>query len=265
MKRFVATLGLVGLLAFTISGCRKESSCQLCPGYCDDSGCYACNDEDFCWPVENSPCDVLQPCGGNEHCADWGCTPVCSHDTDCNVGERCLPEGFCGPADDVDTPCTSHDDCGNGMFCHDGVCDESCQSDEDCPGDWVCASCGECQPPDNPVCGDYQQLCQTSDECGNGRVCTELKRCAFQCDQSEPLCPHGQVCSSEVCIDDPAPTVAECTISADCDLQEHCTSHGCLCVNTYCQSLCGVDTDCGWGQFCHLGICKADFRPEGNE
>ncbi|MDY0003075.1 MAG: hypothetical protein RBU30_17380 [Polyangia bacterium] len=262
MNRLLVSLGLIVLVASLASGCRRQKECDLCPGYCDDSGCYACNDDDFCWPVQNPPCGDGEICEANEYCAPWGCAIVCSFDTDCNVGEQCLPAGYCGPADDVDTPCVSHEDCGNGMFCHDGVCDEACQSDDDCPGDWVCAACGECQPPDNPVCGEYPTLCSDNAECGEGRICTSLGRCAFSCETTDPVCPHGQVCLESVCTDDPAPTSTECITSVDCDSIAACQTLGCLCVNTYCQTLCDQDADCGWGQFCHLGICKADFRPE---
>lgn len=261
MKRHLAAFGLVALMAVAVTGCRRTSECNLCPGYCDDSGCYACNSDDFCWPVDNPPCGTGQACGANEFCAEWGCAGVCSFDADCAVGERCLPEGYCGPEDDVTTPCTVNEDCGNGMICHNGLCEEGCQSDDECPGDWVCAPCGECQPPENPVCGDYQELCTTNAECGAGRVCNNEARCAYSCDMAAPQCPVGQVCEASVCIDDPAPASPQCVTSVDCDARTECATHGCLCVNTYCQSLCDADTDCGWGQFCHLGICKADFRP----
>lgn len=262
MKRLLISTGMLALVAFGAASCR-HSECNLCPGYCDDSGCYACSSNDACWPVDNQPCNGGTQCAANEYCADWGCAPVCSFDTDCNVGERCLAAGYCGPADDTGTPCTSHDDCGNGQYCHDGVCDDACQSDDDCAGDWVCAPCGACQPPDNPVCGEYRELCETSADCGADRDCNALKRCAYECDTQDPVCPYGQVCDAGLCTDDPAPAATECLTAADCDVVSHCSAKGCLCVNTYCEPLCDADSDCLWGQFCHLGVCKADFRPEG--
>jgi hypothetical protein len=262
MKRHLATFGLVALMAIPVGGCRSSEECNLCPGYCDDSGCYACTDDDTCWPVDNQPCNGGTQCGANEYCADWGCARVCSFDEDCAIGEQCLPAGYCGPEDDVGTPCETHADCGNGMFCHDGLCEEGCQSDDDCPGDEVCAACGECQPPDNPVCGEYKELCETSADCGADRDCNDLGRCAYECDGADPTCPLGQVCESGLCVDDPAPSSPECLTAADCDAVSHCTANGCLCVNTYCQPLCEIDDDCLWGQFCHLGVCKADYRPE---
>lgn len=259
MKRLpISVLISVALIA-TAAGCRDRDDCNL--GYCDDSGCYDCDG----FPIPNNPCQGQEQCESDEICTQFGCSQVCSHDSDCGLGEVCLPEGYCGPAEPAGSECENDDDCNHGMICEDNVCVEGCQSDDDCQSEgegWVCASCGRCQPPDSPTCGETKTYCTDSDQCGDGRTCTTLKFCAYECNMSDPLCPRGQICQDSVCVDDPDPQSPECVFSADCGSQTHCQDLGCLCVNSYCRPMCASVEDCGWGEICDLGLCVANYRPE---
>lgn len=227
-------------------------------GYCDDSGCYGC-DGDYCWPIENPQCNDEVTCGVNEICTEFGCATMCSFDADCNLGENCLPEGYCGPVENPEIRCATDEDCGNGTICEMSetlgylTCTPGCQSDDECQEGYVCASCGRCVPEDNPVCGDSKVFCDSNDDCGS-KVCSVDQKCALTCDIGDPLCPTGQICSEGVCIDDPAPVSPECVFSHQCESSQ-------VCINTYCHDTCTADGQCGYGEFCDLGVCKADYRP----
>lgn len=263
MKRLIIVPSLLATVLLTTVGCGPDSTCCHRSNYCDDSGCFACDDSG-CWPVPNDPCVNGLECGADEVCTDYGCARVCSFDTDCAAGEACLQAGYCGPAQVDGDPCAVDDDCTHGMICEDNVCVTGCQSDDECSefGEgWVCTSCGRCQPPEQPTCGEWKILCETNEECGAGRLCTELARCAYTCDETSPVCPLGQVCAAGVCVEDPDPAQPQCLFSSDCSTQAACTDNGCLCVNTYCRSLCDTTTDCGWGELCDMGLCVPNYRP----
>jgi hypothetical protein len=266
MNRLSIVVGFALSAAFLAAGCHSHDDCCSRAGYCNDSGCYAC-DEDGCWPVENAPCRTDgQICAGDETCTEYGCARLCTFETDCALGEKCLEAGYCGPASVDGDECTTDDDCAHGLICEGNVCIQGCQHDEECQDEgegWVCTACGRCAPPESPTCGEWKTFCDTDPECGEGRVCTELSRCTYTCETTDPLCPLGQVCIDGECADDPAPAEPECVFSTDCTANALCTENGCLCVNSYCHPLCTVEDDCGWGEICDLGLCVANYRPEG--
>lgn len=248
---------LGSIFMFALSGCPGPHNDCRC-SYCDDSGCWAC-DCDYCWPVDNEPCTDGVTCDDGFICTDYGCARLCGHTAECGAGEVCLDAGYCGPEEQPDTLCATDDDCGNGHICElgpDGVliCVPGCQSNDDCDEGFVCTSCGRCAPEDNPVCGDSKVFCSTDAECG-AKVCTVDNKCGLVCDELEPLCPTGQICVEAECIDDPAPVTPECVFSSHCG-DDH------VCINAYCHATCTMDDQCGYGEFCDLGVCKADYRPE---
>ncbi len=244
-------------LLFALTGCPDRHNDCKC-SYCDDSGCWAC-DCNYCWPVDNEPCANGITCGDGYMCTDYGCALLCSHEADCGEGEICLEAGYCGPEEAPDTRCATDDDCGNGFICEPdaaGVlyCVPGCQSNDECAEGYVCTSCGRCAPEANPVCGDSKVFCASDEECGL-KVCTVDSKCGLTCDMLEPLCPTGQICADSECIDDPAPVSPECVFSSHCDA-------GQVCINAYCHATCTDHAECGYGEFCDLGVCKADYRPE---
>ncbi len=251
-------------------GCSDDDNGGQCPSvYCDDSGCHACDpDTCYCWDISNSSCE--QGCEDGQFCTSDGiCAARCSYDGECAEGERCLPEGYCGPEEQPNLECTSDDDCGAGRICEsDGnggmVCQSAeCLSDDDCDSGYVCADCGRCVPAENPVCGDTKRYCESNDDCGAGRVCNESGKCIYQCQETGD-CPFGQICSADnVCVDGSDPShEGACVYSSDCAQQEQCQELGCLCVNTYCRSLCNDTSDCGDKELCDMGVCRPNYRPE---
>lgn len=270
MQRTLVSLSIVALMAFT-TGCRIDDNCDFCNPYCDDSGCYNC-DGSGCWLVENLPCESELQCAADEVCTEYGCARPCSFDYDCGTGEQCLPAGYCGPANDVETPCEQDEDCGSGMICEDNICIDGCLSDEDCSGDLICNCNFRCTEP-GTGCG--VRVCTTDAECGAGRICLEsdsgsMQVCAYECDMADPVCPRGKVCDDSVCVDDPVGGT-ECEgMNSHCDDLQHCTEFSCQCVNGYCYSLCESSADCDFGEICdfggdptaQIGQCKANYRPE---
>ncbi len=257
MKHSSLVIAIGSLLLFSLSGCpSKPQKCRTC--YCDDSGCWAC-DCTYCWPVDNTPCHNGQTCDEGYVCAGYGCAKLCDHEADCGEGEICLDTGYCGPRVNPDKPCVVDDDCGNGFICEandsgERFCVPGCQSNDECGEGEVCTSCGRCAPEDNPVCGDSKVFCSSNDDCGL-KVCTADNKCGLVCDMEEPLCPTGQICADSECIDDPAPVSPECVFSSHC-------GEGFVCINAYCHNRCTSHDECGYGEFCDLGVCKADYRPE---
>ncbi len=255
MKRTtILTLLSVTLLLFAIS-CDDDVDSS---GYCDDSGCWTC-DGDYCWPVDNEPCGEGDTCSADQICVEFGCANLCQHESECGLGETCLPAGYCGPQEAPETRCESDEECGNGTICEYSealsyhICVPGCGSDEECADGEVCAACGRCVPEENPVCGDSKVFCERDEECGS-KVCSVDFKCALECDTANPLCPTGQICSDNVCIDDPDPQNPECVFDAQCENGR--------CLNAYCHTICEQDEECGYGEFCHLGMCKADYRPD---
>ncbi|MBU1537497.1 hypothetical protein KKF84_19435 [Myxococcota bacterium] len=259
MKR-TTLLTLVSVtFIFILSGCwnheKEDNSC----GYCDDSGCWSC-DGDYCWPVENEPCGDEDACSAQQFCADFGCANLCAVSADCNLGEICLEAGYCSAEEAPETRCAQDEDCGNGTICEFSdtlgyhICVPGCASDDECNENEVCAPCGRCVPEDNPVCGDSKVFCENSEECGT-KICSIDFKCALECDMASPMCPTGQICAENVCIDDPNPLDPECVFSSQC-------GENAVCLNTYCHATCSIDDECGYGEFCDLGVCKADYRPE---
>ncbi|MBN2724110.1 MAG: hypothetical protein JXR95_08585 [Deltaproteobacteria bacterium] len=249
---------LASVLSLSIfSGCHPTNNDDSC-GYCDDSGCYGC-DGDYCWPIENNSCNETETCAEDQICTDFGCASLCQFDADCNLGEECMDTGVCGPAEAPETKCSVDDDCGNGTICEMSeelgylICVPGCQSDDECSEGYVCASCGRCVPEENPVCGDSKVFCESDEQCGT-KVCSIDQKCAETCEGTDPLCPTGQICNDGVCIDDPSPEDPECVFSSQCG-DDH------VCINTYCHATCADDSECGFGEFCDLGVCKADYRP----
>lgn len=72
---------------------------------------------------------------------DAGTTPMCSGDTDCAGGERCV-DGTCQRL-----ACTTATDCAGGMTCIDMMCRNLCSSDSECAGGEICdTAAGSCVP-----------------------------------------------------------------------------------------------------------------------
>ncbi len=261
--------GVVLIAALSIPACSKSESAECRPVYCDDSGCFACDiDSCFCWEIDNSPCEA--GCAIDEHCTPDGiCAKTCEFDGDCAEGERCLEEGYCGPAAEPNHECENDNNCGAGLICEPDDenimrCQPGCREDDDCEAGYVCnPECNRCVPEENPVCGDTKTYCESNEECGEDRICSNTGKCIYTCTESDD-CPYSQVCSGEnICTPDTSGEHENaCVFSSDCSELEMCQAKGCLCANTYCRPLCDSRSDCGAMEICDMGVCVANYRPE---
>ncbi|HEY3356229.1 MAG TPA: hypothetical protein VGQ83_23455 [Polyangia bacterium] len=273
----------VGLAVLGMSGCSGCDGATYYPGYCDTTGCYACNGPNECWQVSHPACGTDLECAANEKCTDIGCALPCTSDAQCVNGEVCDgTTDFCAPPgvtpnvidpntnnthNTVPVPesCTTDEECQRAnpaLVCDNGKCIDACTSDADCPADYVCAPCGKCTPKDTPTCGDARNYCDATQatSCGPNRACL-TGHCHLTCDGQSP-CPIGQVCTSGVCVDDPAPVSPQCTYNAQCSA----LGMSAVCVNGYCHPTCTADNQCGLAEFCSTGggaqgVCMPDYRP----
>lgn len=79
---------------------------------------------------------------------DGGSTSMCSMDSQCAGGERCV-DGMCRRI-----ACTAASDCAGGMTCVDGMCRNLCDSNAECRGGEVCdMAAGHCVPVASGGCG----------------------------------------------------------------------------------------------------------------
>jgi len=271
---FVASIAFAAL---TVSGCMGCSD-EAYPGYCDTSGCYACNGPDFtnCWPVNHDSCSTDNDCPAGLKCTDIGCTAGCTSDAECDNGEVCDgTTNLCAPAGVSPTPinhnpnpdpilvpesCTTDEECQKAdpaLVCDNGKCIDACTSDADCEDGYVCAECGKCTPEDTPSCGDATIYCDVTDasSCGANRACL-TGHCHVTCDAASD-CPIGQICQAAVCVDDPSPQSPECVFDANCTA----LGQQAKCINGYCHPLCTEDANCGPAEICHVGVCMPDYRP----
>ncbi len=250
-------LVIAGLLALGATGC--PDSHHGTSAYCDDSGCFECDAEKNCWPVNNPRCSGDSACEPGSVCTTIGCARPCKTSDECSGDDACVT-GYCAPPSftkiDKLTPpaaCESDANCKPDELCDDGKCIPRCTSDDDCGPDSVCAPCGKCQPKGTPpTCGASQIFCSETIPCGNGKTCLS-SRCHLQCSGAGAVCPIGQVCSAGLCIDDPAPAKPECLLDTQCG--------GGICINGYCHGACATSIQCGAGALCQMGICQPDYTP----
>ena len=260
MKPITRHPAILALAVFVASGCTTPNE-NAGYGYCDDSGCYQCDLDDACSPIDNPRCDSNAQCTSGTTCTNIGCAADCATDDDCPKDEACV-SGFCAPRGfSRVTPATPRatcsaeteaTDCAADEFCDRGRCKARCTSDEECGPGKVCAPCGRCQPDDQPAtCGSQPVFCSEDTPCGDEKTC-KRGRCHFDCTASE-TCPLGQICQARLCVDDPAPANPECALDLDC-------ADG-RCINGTCHPGCKTRDDCGQGHVCQLGICQPDYAP----
>ncbi len=244
------------LLALGVAGCTERN--PRAAAYCDNQGCYQCDVEKNCWPVDNQKCSSDAQCASGTQCTTIGCAHPCKADADCGGGDLCIT-GFCAPSGfGTVSPyvppaaCSNDSGCKAEEFCNGGQCVPRCKSDDDCGPDSVCTACGKCEPKGVPAtCGTTPSFCSDTTACGSGKTCIK-NRCHLQC-TSSAACAVGQVCSSGLCVDDPNPAAPECVVSLDCS--------GGACINGYCHAACTTSAECGTGALCQVGVCQPDYHP----
>lgn len=246
--------------AVLLLGCGPMNHGPGVRGYCDDTGCWECDDNDTCWTIPNRSCKADKECDPGERCTSIGCARPCKEDGDCD-GDQLCTDGYCAPPGFKDvTPfqpprqCKQDTQCEAGQVCDGGVCKARCKSDDDCSPGNGCTACGKCQPKTLPAtCGTQPRYCSADVPCGVGKTCL-AGRCHFFC-ESKHACPVGQLCAADgICksVSDPGDD-RQCTIDVDCKFG--------VCINGFCHSSCSTNSQCSSGSLCQMGVCQPDFNP----
>lgn len=250
MSRYALHASTLLLVAALGAGCDHDTD-GAAFGDCNGSGCFGCTDNTMqsCWPLPYDPCKSDAECSPGHVCTTLGCAETCTTADDCRPGEVCTAAGYCAPSNAKTTPVggnpTNPNNPGNPPISSEpGVI--PCLLDSHCYPGQACVA-GKCTH--SPTCGIPATMCNKAADCGAGRDCLEGK-CHATCAGSG--CPIGQVCSSGLCID--TPNRFDCVFDYQCGAASRC-------INRVCHPLCGVDAQCGKGEFCDSGVCRADIRP----
>lgn len=184
--------------------------------------------------------DSAQP--ERRYCDNGGCY-ACK-------GESCypVPGDPAKPVPPVVTTCDSDAVCGTDRLCNLGRCEAACKDNTACQSGMACVS-GRCRPSDAASCGIARGGCTADAQCGADQKCAN-HTCAKTC--ADGKCATGQVCASGLCVEDPAPTAAQCVFDNDCNSGKG----GFRCVNAYCLPTCVDTKECGAGASCFRGVCR---------
>jgi hypothetical protein len=256
-------------------------------GSCSNKSSTSCTADAACNDLSNSTnCRASADCGGTGAQCDptSGTQRYCvAKPTAANYTRTACVNGYC----------SNGTVCGTGSTCSTGQQSKTCTADSGCDTahDWYCGFSGTSGThtcTNDGTCTGVTKTCTqetgcTAASCGAGEYCAGDGKCYQQttinkigCDNN--LCPDG---------------VTSCTVDANCsNLTKACTGAGhgdCTGPNTYCvssasiannagtlaaytgyctdagtvgvcdatclQSTCGVDADCGAGNWCNAGTC----------
>ncbi|MFP2907924.1 hypothetical protein ACLESD_23315 [Pyxidicoccus sp. 3LFB2] len=200
---------------------------------------------------------------------------VCAHREDCEGGQVCGAEGFCGPCEssgqcrlkercDTEakvctlregwrTDCTASADCALGMWCRQGLCRHRedvvlCPSStsEECPSGQRCNGA-------SLVC-EEDLGCVDDADCGLEERCnTGLHACVPACTETtaSQVCESGERCAEGRCV--------QCEADAECGPGLLCDAAGRCAATPGCYS----DRDCTVPLLCHApsGQCLPEPPP----
>ncbi len=181
------------------------------------------------------------------------CTPGCSSDNDCHIGQQCL-NGICYSNYEC-TPGNSNCECPPGEVCNSqlNTCSappSTCYFVEQCPCDWICNADNTCVNPTDLGNCTTDADCNTVAGCENNNCTCNDGACQPEgvCSSASD-CPPGTYCQNGVCQD-----ANECTTDNDC------FAYGLICENGYCVNPppCASDTDCPEDEW-----CNTNFNPPG--
>lgn len=229
-------------------------------------------------------------CAAQERCEAMVCVavtpPPCTEDAECTAGQICESE-VC-----VQAECDAARACDEGFMCQDGRCapieETPCEDDSECTGTEICVA-GSCEPattcadtsecPAGLICIESicREPCTQDSDCGSplmNRCDTNTGLCQSRC-LNDNMCPQGQYCEANLCVD------AECTSDAECNPpgeicegadngRGHCvqvtpcgpngecpTGSACDATTNRCEPLpgCRTDRDCSGDAYCADGFC----------
>jgi hypothetical protein len=204
----VAALPLLCAALASLSACDKGNDQTIVRRYCDQSGCYACTNDNSCYPVPGDPakpdpaavttCDNDAACGAGRLCNLGRCETACSDNSACASGMACI-SGRCRPSDSAacgvtNARCTADSQCGSTQRCVNRVCATSCP-DGKCALGQICQA-GACIEDPKPTTAQ----CTFDTDCGGGKGgfrCINAY-CLATCTDNN-ACAAGATCLKGVC------------------------------------------------------------------
>ena len=219
-------------------------------------------------------------CTGDSDCkslvCDAGvCAQICVATSECGGGRECITDNatrsFCHTPthpDGMGLACYMGQSCAAGLKClgDDGspraVCTHSCKTGLDCPTSMECAIDPSDATGKTNACRPrrFCSACVTDEECGAGRVCSDMglgaKFCTKTCDVGSFECPRYADCTHvdaedrDVCTHRAGTCIGDGTLCQPC-ADDLCASSDFQCLTfrqsgeTFCTNTCTVQTDCG--------------------
>lgn len=252
--------------------CHADGTCGSRPACTQDTDCpatfqcqagrCACTTDYACWAAGGGAPDRTRICVQGSCQASTACTA----DAQCSGGRYCGPAGVCTAPCLADADCGGASQVGGALTCHSGRCTSPCITDAappgqgGCPTAQICVS-GLCSPADCQTftdCGDPTLYCTSADHghCKPVRACdpTLPDVCGPQADCTRyppDQCPPGFDCSRQVCVDLPP-----CLVDGQCGPGEVCDLGGCRAAPACQQQLdCDATHDCIGGH-CVPHVCR---------
>jgi outer membrane protein OmpA-like peptidoglycan-associated protein len=193
------------------------------------------------------------PAPQTQACAPYACGPTacvstCANDSQCVSGDWCS-SGTCLPRLSDGGACTDGTQCTSGS-CTDGVCCNTA-----CDGQ--CEACnlpgleGTCSPVTGAPAGGRAACGTDGSACGGACNGVVTASCTY------PIA----TCRAASCTGGTATLAADCDGAGTCPApqQQACAPYACGAVA--CLGGCGVDADCGAGNFCSAGLCAPTYAP----
>ncbi len=243
-------VSVVALFTSALAGCHlyiEEEESPNTSNYCDESGCYECDDWG-CYPVGGEPgwdCSNNYDCAAGCFCnPDGACEEAgfCSEDSDCPSDYECDDRSSCVP-EGSNAACTSDASCPTGSYCAEssGICigswtcdDDSASADQNCGMGFECDARDTCVPvscEDDTMCQEGCYCNEAAGECIETATCDAGGNCAgdLVCDTTRNTCVPadeiGPTCQGEVSCDTTAPT---CPSGSTAIIENGCYTGTCM-------------------------------------
>ncbi len=208
-------------------------------------------------PDAGSPataCEQREDCEGGQVCETEGFCGPCESSGQCRLRERCDAEArVCTLREGWGTDCGASADCALGLWCRQGLCRHRedvvlCPSGsrEECPSGQRCNTA-------SLVC-EEDLGCVDDADCGAEARCNPgLHACVPRCTQTPgpPVCEPGERCEEGLCV--------QCEEDAECGPGLFCDAAGRCAATPRCYS----DRDCTVPLRCHVpsGACLPESPP----
>lgn len=271
--------------------CRRDDDCrtgEVCQGLTCSAGCRSdagCPDNLSCIHQQcTNPCDHATTCGTNSVCY------TVNHQAQCSC-----PDGLTGnplvACRNVPVACASNHDCPSTHACYGATCSNKCRKYVKCKyfqllffnNFHYLFSDQNCLTDERCIRGTCRTVCNSDATCVDGLIC-ENRVCKSGC-RSDASCANDQACINHQCMD-PCSVSGQCGDCAECSVVNHgvqcsckngyqgnpltgcqqplqrcnsycqCDEHGIFCAET-----CNDDSQCGCGQTCSSGKCRARCNP----